>query len=242
MSIEIQTTKITKTYLVYVLYKEGKISDRAYRALAKAGVKYLSELEIMTMYEVKRIKGIGPKLYTEIKEFMNSCGLYFRDDPDNYPRNAIYELLPVYKDGEEPIISPGYSGRFEEVLKTLSYEEQMVLRYFYEEGLRYAEIAKLSFGKGWTKERVRQSYARAIRKLRHPNRLIYIVTGKKPEKKPPREFTEEEKERIKKMKFECCNPGTPYPGNLPDSYIEYALKQKEATIRKYKEKQNDSII
>ena len=93
-----------------------------------------------------------------------------------YPLNLIYA---VFEDDAEEIIENSdtisdFNGSVEYVLHTLSERERTVLKYRFVDLMTYEEVGKLY---NVTRERIRQVEAKALRKLRHPNRSKYLKYG-----------------------------------------------------------------
>ena len=93
-----------------------------------------------------------------------------------YPFNLIYA---VFEDDAEGIIENAdtisdFNGSVEYVLHTLSERERTVLKYRFVDLMTYEEVGKLY---NITRERIRQVEAKALRKLRHPNRSKYLKYG-----------------------------------------------------------------
>lgn len=93
-----------------------------------------------------------------------------------YPFNLIYA---VFEDEAEEIIEKSdtisdFNGSLEYVLHTLSERERTVLKYRFVDLMTYEKVGKLY---NITRERIRQVEAKALRKLRHPNRRKYLKYG-----------------------------------------------------------------
>lgn len=89
----------------------------------------------------------------------------------NYPDNLLYDIFGC--EWEYP--HPGdFDGSLEYVLRTLTERERRVLDFRYKDGLTLEEIGKRFCV---TRERARQIYARALRKLCNPQRLNYLKYG-----------------------------------------------------------------
>ena len=93
-----------------------------------------------------------------------------------YPYNLIYvvfeEEAGVIIENADTITD--FAGSVEYVLCTLSERERKVLKHRFIELKTYEEIGNIF---GVTRERIRQVEAKAIRKLRHPNRAKYFKYG-----------------------------------------------------------------
>ena len=88
-----------------------------------------------------------------------------------YPDNLLYDIFC----GEWEFPRPAdFDGSLEYVLHSLTERERRVLDFRYKEGLTFEEIGKHFCV---TRERVRQIYARALRRLRNPQRLNYLKYG-----------------------------------------------------------------
>lgn len=88
-----------------------------------------------------------------------------------YPDNLLYDIFG----GEWEYPRPGdFDGSLEYVLYTLTERERRVLDFRYNDGLTFEEIGKRFCV---TRERARQIYARALRKLCNPQRLNYLKYG-----------------------------------------------------------------
>lgn len=88
-----------------------------------------------------------------------------------YPDNLLYDLFD--RDWEYPRPAD-FDGSLEYVLHTLTERERRILGFRYKDGLIYEEIGKRECV---TRERIRQINARALRKLRHPDRFYYLKYG-----------------------------------------------------------------
>ena len=88
-----------------------------------------------------------------------------------YPDNLLYDIFG----GECAFPRPAdFDGSLEYVLRTLTERERRVLDFRYKEGLTFEAIGKCECV---TRERIRQIHVKALRKLRHPERLIYLKYG-----------------------------------------------------------------
>ena len=88
-----------------------------------------------------------------------------------YPDNLLYDIFG----GEWEFPRPAdFDGSLEYVLHTLTERERRVLDFRYKEGLTFEEIGKRFCV---TRERIRQIHAKALRKLRRPERLNYLKYG-----------------------------------------------------------------
>ena len=88
-----------------------------------------------------------------------------------YPDNLLYDIFG----GEWDFPRPGdFDGSLEYVLHTLTERERRVLDFRYKDGLTFEAIGKRECV---TRERIRQIHAKALRKLRHPERLNYLKYG-----------------------------------------------------------------
>lgn len=93
-----------------------------------------------------------------------------------YPFNLMYA---VFEDDVEEMIENAdtisdFNGSVEYALHTLGERERTVLKYRFVDLMTYEEIGKLY---NITRERIRQVEAKALRKLRHPNRRKYLKYG-----------------------------------------------------------------
>lgn len=88
-----------------------------------------------------------------------------------YPDNLLYDIFG----GECAFPRPAdFDGSLEYVLCTLTERERRVLDFRYKNGLTFEEIGKRECV---TRERIRQIHVKALRKLRHPERLNYLKYG-----------------------------------------------------------------
>ena len=88
-----------------------------------------------------------------------------------YPDNLLYDIFG----GEWEYPRPAdFDGSLEYVLHSLTERERRVLDFRYKDGLTFEEIGKRECV---TRERARQIHAKALRKLRRPERLIYLKYG-----------------------------------------------------------------
>ena len=88
-----------------------------------------------------------------------------------YPDNLLYDIFG----GEWEFPRPAdFDGSLEYVLHTLTERERRVLDFRYKDGLTLEEIGKRECV---TRERIRQIHAKALRKLRRPERLYYLKYG-----------------------------------------------------------------
>ena len=88
-----------------------------------------------------------------------------------YPDNLLYDIFG----GEWEFPRPGdFDGSLEYVLHTLTERERRILDFRYKGGLTFEAIGKRECV---TRERTRQIHAKALRKLRHPDRLNYLKHG-----------------------------------------------------------------
>lgn len=86
-----------------------------------------------------------------------------------YPDNLLYDIFGC----DWEFTRPGdFDGSLEYVLCTLTERERRVLDFRYKDGLTFEAIGKRFCV---TRERVRQIYARALRKLCNPQ--SYLVIG-----------------------------------------------------------------
>lgn len=95
----------------------------------------------------------------------------FNEKDYTYPENLIAVVL-----GKESVtmVNDDIVKGLEYILSKITTRERYVLEYRYKEGYTLEEIgAKLEV----SRERVRQIEMRAIRRLRHPNAVVYIKEG-----------------------------------------------------------------
>lgn len=99
-------------------------------------------------------------------------------DKNEWPFN-IYKAVTTDDEATEESLPEDYRGALEYVLiSTITDREEQVLRYRYQMGLTYRAIGE-EFD--LHSERIRQIHDKAIRKLRHPARLMFLrygVTGR----------------------------------------------------------------
>ena len=88
-----------------------------------------------------------------------------------YPDNLLYDLFD--RDWEYPRPAD-FDGLLEYVLHTLTERERRILGFRYKDGLTFGEIGKRECV---TRERIRQIYVRALRKLRNFSRSDYLKYG-----------------------------------------------------------------
>lgn len=94
----------------------------------------------------------------------------------DYPLNLIYA---IFDDEADEIIENAdtisdFNGTVEYVLHTLGESERTVLKYRFVDLRTLEQIGNLF---SLTRERIRQIEAKALRKLRHPNRAKYLKYG-----------------------------------------------------------------
>ena len=88
-----------------------------------------------------------------------------------YPDNLLYDIFG----GEWEFPRPAdFDGSLEYVLHSLTERERRVLDFRYKGGLTFEAIGKRECV---TRERIRQIHVKALRKLRHPERLYYLKYG-----------------------------------------------------------------
>lgn len=95
----------------------------------------------------------------------------FNEKDYTYPENLVAVVL-----GKESVtmVNDDIVKGLEYILSKITTRERYVLEYRYKEGYTLEEIgAKLEV----SRERVRQIEMRAIRRLRHPNAVVYIKEG-----------------------------------------------------------------
>lgn len=95
----------------------------------------------------------------------------FNEKDYTYPENLVAVVL-----GKESVtmVNDDIVRGLEYILSKITTRERYVLEYRYKEGYTLEEIgAKLEV----SRERVRQIEMRAIRRLRHPNAVVYIKEG-----------------------------------------------------------------
>lgn len=93
-----------------------------------------------------------------------------------YPLNLIYA---IFEDDAEEIVEKSdtisdFNASVEYVLYTLSDRERKILKNRFVDLMTLEQTGKLF---GLTRDRIRQIEAKAIRKLRHPNRAKYFRYG-----------------------------------------------------------------
>lgn len=91
-----------------------------------------------------------------------------------YPINLIYAVTEDTEVLENSDTILDLNGSVEYVLNTLTDRERKVLKYRFSDLLTYEKTGKLF---GVTRERIRQVEAKALRKLRHPQRKKYLILG-----------------------------------------------------------------
>nr|DAF01575.1 MAG TPA: RNA polymerase sigma factor [Caudoviricetes sp.] len=91
-----------------------------------------------------------------------------------YPLNLLYAVFEDEKMLENTDTIIDLNGSVEYTLFTLLDKERQILKYRFEDLMTYEEIGKLY---SVTRERIRQIEQRALRKLRHPQRLKYLKCG-----------------------------------------------------------------
>lgn len=88
-----------------------------------------------------------------------------------YPYNLVSDVL----DEEDAFVqTEDFKGSVEYALCLLSDRERKCIKLYYENRMSYRDIGKEY---GVTQERIRQIIAKALRKLRHPERKKYIKDG-----------------------------------------------------------------
>ena len=95
----------------------------------------------------------------------------FNEKDYTYPENLVAVVL-----GKESVtmLNDDIIKGLEYILSKITTRERYVLEYRYKEGYTLEEIgAKLEV----SRERVRQIEMRALRRLRHPNAIVYIKEG-----------------------------------------------------------------
>ena len=88
-----------------------------------------------------------------------------------YPDNLLYDIFGCDWEFTRPA---DFDGSLEYVLHSLTERERRVLDFRYKDGLTFEAIGKRECV---TRERARQIYARALRKLCNPQRLNYLKYG-----------------------------------------------------------------
>ena len=88
-----------------------------------------------------------------------------------YPDNLLYDIFGC--EWEFPLPAD-FDGSLEYVLHSLTERDRRVLDFRYKDGMTFEEIGKRFCV---TRERARQIYARALRKLCNPQRLNYLKYG-----------------------------------------------------------------
>lgn len=88
-----------------------------------------------------------------------------------YPDNLLYDIFGREWEYPRPA---DFDGSLEYVLHSLTERERRVLDFRYKDGLTFEAIGKRECV---TRERIRQINAKALRKLRHPDRLNYLKYG-----------------------------------------------------------------
>lgn len=97
-------------------------------------------------------------------------------DEKDYPNNLLDDILNAGVFTLDPIdpIPDDFMGSLAYVLWTLTERERIIICMRYEKHMTYIDIGKEV---GVTRERVRQAVAKALRKLRYPDRLKYLRYG-----------------------------------------------------------------
>ena len=88
-----------------------------------------------------------------------------------YPDNLLYDIFGREWEYPRPA---DFDGSLEYVLHSLTERERRVLGFRYKDSLTFEEIGKRECV---TRERIRQICAKALRKLRHPDRLNFLKYG-----------------------------------------------------------------
>ena len=91
-----------------------------------------------------------------------------------YPLNLLFEVTEDENFIADADTITDLNGTVEYVLCTLLQREREILQYRFKDKLTFDDIAKIY---NVTRERIRQIEIKALRKLRHPNRLKYIKYG-----------------------------------------------------------------
>lgn len=91
-----------------------------------------------------------------------------------YPQNLLYAVFEDEKMLENANTITDLNGSVEYALYTLLDRERQILKYRFAHLMTYEEVGKLY---SITRERIRQIEQRALRKLRHPQRLKYLEYG-----------------------------------------------------------------
>lgn len=91
-----------------------------------------------------------------------------------YPQNLLYAVFEDEKMLENTNAITDLNGSVEYALYTLLDRERQILKYRFAHLMTCEEVGKLY---SITRERVRQIEQRALRKLRHPQRLKYLKYG-----------------------------------------------------------------
>ena len=91
-----------------------------------------------------------------------------------YPLNLLFEVTEDENFIANVDTITDLNGTVEYVLCTLSQREREILQYRFKDKLTFNDITKIY---NVTRERIHQIEAKALRKLRHPDRLKYIKYG-----------------------------------------------------------------
>ena len=115
------------------------------------------------------------------KEIWSLLGMRTLSHEPTKPSNAGKRTMPPYPDGliseiggiSLPLNDDQLAG-LQHALTTLKDKEQKILKLRFEEGSTWVQVGKQL---GISSSRVQQLAARAIRKLQHPNRSIFLRYG-----------------------------------------------------------------
>ena len=129
-----------------------------------------------------------------------------------YPDNLLYDIFG----GEWEFPRPAdFGGSLEYVLHSLTERERRVLDFRYKDGLTFEEIGKRECV---TRERIRQTHAKSLRKLRRPDRLNYLKYGVS---------------GVISLKAEIAREAALASQPKPDKLEDITLEELELSVRSY---------
>ena len=202
-----------------IFISESGIKAKDREVLENAGLLTTENAAIYCFYNngFQKIKGIGPKKEQEIEAMLTREGWKCR--PDNYDRLYFDAYGKPEDEGERFGFyerSPETDQLFEDALEALTDREQAVLRHYYGIGRERLNLGAIAKSLNCSGERVKQIFAKALRKLRHPSR----------------------RNIFKNIRYSWMS--------LSDLYDEYCrenqrLKEENRRLRKVIEKHNISI-
>lgn len=145
----------------------------------KENIRLIEKANGLSYYVIKRVSGID---YRKAFNTLEEAEQYLDDLEKNsiranfdYPLDVIELLFGENEIVDIAYIENNFDDNLKVVLETLTEREARLFVKIWKYGFTFEAVAKQE---GVTKERIRQIVNKAVRKIKHPSRLVILRFGK----------------------------------------------------------------